>query len=89
MALYLLTYDLNRPGQNYPSLFAHIEQCGNAWHGMQNVWFVESSMSAEKILDRVVAAADTGDKVWVSRITAAAWFGFPADGSKWVQTKAA
>lgn len=89
MALYLVTYDLNRPGQNYPELYDRIKQCGAAWHGMQNVWFVETDRSAAAIRDHVGPALDRGDKLFVSRVQEAAWQGFQDDGTNWIKAKAA
>ena len=60
MSLYLITYDLTRPGQNYPQLFERIKECGTEWHGMQNVWFVESASSAAQIRGHIATAVDSG-----------------------------
>lgn len=89
MALYLVTYDLNRPGQDYQELYDRIKQCGNAWHGMQNTWFVETTKSAAQIRDHVGPALDRGDKLFVSRVQEAAWQGFADDGTSWIRAKAA
>src|SRR2546430_13310342 len=70
MALYMVKYDLKRPLQDYPRLYASIKACGMALHAMNNMWFVISSeMSAYKIADRVRLSADANDKGFVSRLS--------------------
>lgn len=88
MALYLVTYDLRKQGQDYDALYERIKACGNAWHGMQNVWFVHTDRTASDIVNHVRLALDANDKVFVSRINEAAWWGFPAEADKWIQDRA-
>ncbi len=87
MALYMVKYDLKRPLQNYPRLYASIKACGMAWHAMNNMWFVISSdMSAYKIADRVRLSVDADDKVFVSRLSSdSAWCGLEEKGSDWLK----
>ena len=87
MALYMVKYDLKRPLQDYPRLYASIKACGMAWHAMSNMWFVISSeMSAYKIADRVRLSVDADDKVFVSRLSSdSAWCGLEEKGSDWLK----
>lgn len=88
VALYLVTYDLNRPGQDYPGLYDKISECGSAWHGMQNVWFVDTPWNAQRIRDHVIPTLDRGDKLFVSRVQEAAWQGFTDEATAWIKAKA-
>lgn len=88
MQMYLVTYDRNA-GDDYPALYAKIKECGTAWRGMQNVWFVESSMSALGIADHCRTVLDQGDKIFVAKLTESAWWGFRQDGSDWLQVNIA
>jgi hypothetical protein len=86
MALFLVTYDLNRPGQEYPKLYEAIKSLGNAWHGMESVWFLRTSRSAYQIVDYLRQFVDRNDKVFASLVTSdSAWYGFNQDGTTWLQ----
>jgi hypothetical protein len=84
--MYLVTYDRNA-GDDYQALFDKIKECGNAWHGMQNVWFVESRLTAAQIRDHCGLALDRNDKIFVAALDVAAWAGFAADQSSWLKTR--
>ncbi len=62
---YLVTYDLMSPGQDYSDLYRAIENLGEARHGMQNVWFIESNLTAVAIRDNLASFIDTNDKLFV------------------------
>jgi hypothetical protein len=87
-AFFLVTYDRNH-GDDYEALFKKIKECGTAWHGMQNTWFVESQLTAMQIANHCAPVLDSSDKLFVSQIGAAAWIGFAADGTQWLQAKIA
>ena len=70
VALYLVTYALNRPGHFYPGLFKRIETCGAAWHVMDATWFVQSEFSAAQLADKIKDALDANDKLVVCKVTA-------------------
>jgi len=66
---YLITYDLNKPGQNYEDLYKAITETGSSYrHGMQNIWFVETSTTGKAIRDFLIQYIDTGDKLFVTRL---------------------
>lgn len=75
MAVYLITYDLNSPGQDYESLFEEIKSIGPWAKYMRSVWFVESSLGSTAIRDRLVKVIDDGDTLFVCRVTEdSAWY---------------
>jgi hypothetical protein len=65
VAAQLITYDLQRPGQNYPELFEAIKALGSWWHCLDSTWIVDSSLSSEEILDRLRPHFDGNDKMLV------------------------
>ena len=65
---YLITYDLLDPGQDYSELYEAIQSFGDARHGMQNVWFLESESSATEIRDDLKLHVDENDKIFVCAI---------------------
>lgn len=85
---YLITYDRNS-GDNYEALYQRIKECGIAWHGMQNTWFVDSVYDAATIRDHCAIVLDRNDKLFVCRIDNAAWTGFTHEATDWLRGKAA
>ena len=87
--LHLITYDLNRPGQNYSSLFEAIRSIGANWHPMDSVWFVRTTWTAANVRDHLLPHIDQNDTLFVSRVTEAAWHGLRTDGATWIQQSVA
>ena len=85
MASYLIGYDLNRPGQNYPELFTAIKAIGLWWHCLDSTWIVKTDKSAIQIRDVLQPHIDNSDELLVARLTGeAAWAGFNQECSSWL-----
>ena len=46
MATYMIGYDLNRPGQDYPALIDAIKRLGTWWHHLDSTWIVVTDQKA-------------------------------------------
>ena len=46
MGTLLIGYDLDKPGQNYESLFVAIKTLGEWWHYLDSTWLVATNRSA-------------------------------------------
>lgn len=66
---YLITYDLNKPGQNYSELYSAIKQQGAWIHPLESVWFVKSAKSAVELRDTLKTHLDGSDQLFVSVVT--------------------
>ena len=62
---YLITYDLNRPGQYYKTLFEAIESLGRWCHILQNTWVVKSSYTVVQTRDHLSKFIDSNDKLFI------------------------
>lgn len=82
---YIITYDLNRPGQNYDELIKAIKTyhwCKIA----ESAWVVTTTKKAEQIRDHLLSNIDSNDKIFVCKLfREAAWNGEPNDVTKWLQ----
>lgn len=83
---YVISYDLNTPGQNYNDLYKEIKAISNSWcHPVDSTWYITSDLSAEAIRNRLYAVDGT-DAVIVSKASApAAWEGLSTEVSNWLQ----
>jgi len=66
--LYVISYDLNKPGQNYSGLFKAIKNLGSWWHHLDSTWLVDSSLSATKISDILDTKIDKNDSLLIFRL---------------------
>ena len=87
MAAYIISYDLNRPGQDYQDLYDAIKALsGTYWHMLDSTWIVVCSKSAAQIRDKLTPSLDSNDKLLVLKSgVEAAWYGFGDKGSKWLK----
>lgn len=86
MATFVITYDLNKPGQNYSSLHDAIKQLGQWWHCQDSTWVVVSGLTATQIRDALKSKMDSKDNLLVVQSAGVgAWFGFSQECSDWLK----
>lgn len=67
--VYLITYDLNKKGQNYDKLYEAIKGLGVWWHYLDSTWLVETSYSASQISEKLrKEGIDDNDNLLVFRL---------------------
>lgn len=86
MSAYLVTFDLNRQGQNYDGVVEAIKSYGT-WAKVATTTFViVTSSSAGQIRDKLQAKIDSNDELFVAKLSGeAAWYGLSDSVSKWLQ----
>ncbi len=67
-SLYIISYDLNNPGQDYTNLFKRIESLGNALHIQKSVWLLKSNLKAMDISTLLHNDMDKNDTLFVSEL---------------------
>ena len=83
--VYLITYDLNKPGQDYPALYDSIKKMGAWWHHLDSTWLVDTTLTAAEIRDQIREAIDPGDHILVVRF-GSEWASFlPQRGNDWIR----
>lgn len=82
-----ISYDLYNPGQNYERVIAAIKTLGNWAKIHKSYWYVNSSLTAEQARNRVWAAMDVNDSLYVVDATnnEAAWQNLPPEASKFIE----
>jgi len=87
---YEITYDLNKPGQNYPGLHEAIKNLGSWAHVQESTWIVKTSLSAAQIRDRLAPQLDQRDTLLVTGLTGewASW-GLAKEFNDWLLKNAA
>nr|DAK78468.1 MAG TPA: hypothetical protein [Caudoviricetes sp.] len=69
MAVYLISYDLNKSGKNYDGLYETIKSFGEWYHIMDSAWFITSSKSVKDISDILQQKIDSDDFLLVNKMT--------------------
>jgi len=65
MSVYLVSYDLNRPKQDYQKLYDRLKSHAAWWHYLDSTWLVSTSKSASELFERIQPAIDDNDSVLV------------------------
>lgn len=90
MGLLLITYDLHRPGRNYPGLYEEIQALGPArWDCVESTWMVETDVVAKDAASRVHKAMDSNDELLVLDLKSSAWwsYGLNDECAQWLKDR--
>ncbi|PHS06169.1 MAG: hypothetical protein COA78_14535 [Blastopirellula sp.] len=88
MSSFIVTYDLNKQGQNYDCITEKLEAYGTYWHIQGSVWIIVTAQSAKQIRDNLVACLDENDELFVGKLSGeAAWQGYNEKVSNWLKEK--
>jgi hypothetical protein len=86
MSVYVVSYDLNKHGQNYSCLTEKLNGYPVHWHAQGSVWFIDTAQSAAEVRDHLQSCLDTNDKLIVARLSGeAAWWGYGQNVSDWLK----
>ena len=70
--VFLITYDLRKPGQSYVELYEAIKSVGDWQHPLESTWIVKVNnnfTSAENIYDKLRPKIDDNDLLFIVDIT--------------------
>ncbi len=84
MALLLITYDLNNPGQNYEDLYNEIKSYKIWWHHLDSTWIIKTEKSASEVRDHLGKHIDLNDELLIVKIDSWAGKGFKDRAYKWL-----
>ena len=83
--VYLVSYDLNQPGQDYDSLIAAIRSYNGYCQALKSQWFICSDKTAKQICEHLVQYIDENDWLIVCELSSnfRAWLSDEA--VKWLE----
>lgn len=88
MKTLLISYDLNKPGQDYTRLIEGIKSYPDWCKIHKSVWAVRTTRNATEVHRHLFPLMDANDLLFVSGLTdEAAWNGLPVEVSNWLQQK--
>lgn len=65
MKIYLISYDLRKPGQNYTPLYDAIKAYGDWQHPMESLWAVYTSEDVNSIYSNLRTKIDDNDNLFI------------------------
>ena len=68
MRVYNVSYDLDKPGQNYDGLIAELKKSPKWWHYLKSTWLVLTDESADQLWNRLGRHLDRTDNVLVIQV---------------------
>lgn len=66
--IYIISYDLKNPGQDYTSLYEAIKSCGDWQHPLESMWFLSTNSSADNIYNIIKPCLDNNDLLFISEL---------------------
>ena len=68
MAVYMIAYDLNSPGQNYKNLKEEIKNLGSWCHYLESTYLVSCSLSINAVSDLITKHLDSSDRLILCKV---------------------
>lgn len=74
MASMIIEYDLRQPGRDYDSLYEIIKGYSQWARITESTWFIKTEETCIQVRDKLKAAMDSNDRLFVGALTGvAAW----------------
>ena len=87
--VYLITYDLNKPGKDYTSLYLALRQYQFIRDtGLDSVWFVSTQLTPGQIYEHLRHHLDISDRIFITQIQGGTHQGWMnADVWAWINAR--
>ena len=84
----LVTYDLNKPGQDYSDLYEAIKAISSDYlHQLTSVWLLDTNSSPQMVCEKLRPWIDDNDELFVVRITSD-YFGYLSQSAiNWLKNR--
>lgn len=80
----MVSYDLNKPGKDYSSLFDELKKQGAWWHYLDSTWLISTRESAKALAERVKQPRDDSDNLLVMPVRKPAHGWLPQEAWDWI-----
>jgi hypothetical protein len=84
MTVYIVSYDLNKAGQNYNALYEELKKSSSWWHYLDSTWLISTAESADQLSDRLLAHTDKNDRLLVIKVVRTYQGWLPEDAWEWI-----
>ena len=82
----LITYDLNKPGQDYKDVHEAIKDLGVWWHYLGSTWIVVTDVTPSQAWDQISSAFDKSDRCLILDVSGDSYSGWLSeDAWEWIR----
>jgi hypothetical protein len=83
----LVSYDLKVPGRDYTKLYGVLKTASSWCHYLESTWFISTYESVESWSDKIRAAIDENDRLFIVDITGKKYNGWlPQKAWEWLSS---
>ena len=80
----LVTYDLNRPGQDYPGLYDALKSSEWWWHHLDSTWIIKTDYGPQHWYNKLETVIDKNDHVFICELKRNYWGYLPTKAWEWL-----
>ena len=86
--VYLISYDLNKTGQDYNSLYEAIKNSSTGvwFHYLDSTWIIKSYLSIQQVSDNIKSKMDDNDSLLVIEVKNNYYGWLPKDAWEYLRT---
>jgi hypothetical protein len=83
--VYVVSYDLRKPGRDYKGLFDELQASPGWWHFLEATWLIATSQSANELYDRLRVHLDGSDSILIIQAGTDMQGWLPKEAWEWIQ----
>lgn len=83
--LYVVSYDLRKPGKDYKGLWDELKNSPRWWHYLESTWLIATSENATQVHKRLRSHLDTGDNILIIQAGNNIQGWLPEEAWKWIK----
>lgn len=83
--VYVVSYDLNKSGQDYEGLYGELKKSRAYWHYLDSTWLIYTSESAKDLYDRIGEHIDKNDSALVIEVSRNYQGWLPKKAWEWIR----
>jgi hypothetical protein len=86
--IYLISYDLKKPGKDYTTLYEKLKSGLSWWHYLESTWLIHTNDTVEVWSDKIRSVIDENDIFIVIDVTKRPRQGWlPTKAWEWIREK--
>ena len=85
MAVYVVSYDLRKPGRDYKGLSDELQHSPDWWHYLESTWLISTREDANQLYNRLREHLDVDDSILIVQAGTDVQGWLPEEAHKWIQ----
>ena len=82
--LYVVSYDLTKPGKDYMGLIEQLKYSPRWWHYLESTWLIATQESPSELFNRLAAHLDRNDRLLIIEAGNGIGGWLPKDAWEWI-----